>query len=222
MSIQRRSELNGEVTNLEPVIWNRSHFIHAILNEFEVNGRTPDRQALRLAFDGSIKREEVDRIMTDVSLHLERARTDRMIVAVKPGSPPLRGELKTAVAKGKPQIVANAKVNGKSGTRVKHTLAVETAAAKEPIELQFDVFLVDPKIAVDAAAIETSTQQSVARAGKSSEKLPLEIYGGYIHDFQAQRPGSFGLFLSGLGDQHVVEIEHSGRLLGLIAWRDQN
>jgi hypothetical protein len=214
-TLRRESHGAGKVEVVATEHWNRRDLVYAIREEFEAGGRTLDQHPLRISFDETISPEMADKIMRDVSLHLTRARPDRLLVLYR-ARPEIRVPIEKAEVRGEFQVSANAPRNNIERISISGT--VEASSGGHVRSIEFEVYLATPDV-VTAVAAKASASQSAAKA-KMLDDIAPEVYRGFLKDFSALRSGSQGLFRYGdIGDLHLVEIDHVGRPIGAIAWK---
>jgi hypothetical protein len=214
-TLRRESLRADKVEVVATEHWNRRDLVYAIREEFEAGGRTLDQQPLRISFDETISPEMADRIMRDVSLHLTRARPDRLLVLYR-ARPEIRVPIEKAEVKGGFQVSANAPRTDIERISISGT--VEVSAGGRRLSVEFDVYLATADV-VTADAAKASASQSATKA-KMLDDIAPEVYLGFLKDFRAVRGQSSGLFRYGdIGDLHLVEIDHVGRPIGAIAWK---
>jgi hypothetical protein len=193
--------------------WNQRDLLAAIGSSFERGGRTVDRKPMRIVFDETFSPEQARRVMDSVSLHLTRARGDRLAVVyqIKPG---LMAELARPITKasvGKIKVAAGQVANGIAGTRVMGSVAAEAGMAK--FQIGFDALLVGARD-VNTATVQRTVEGAVRRAvtrGAALEEIPPEIYHDLVDDLEAVRAGSYGTFhFADFGDLHLTLFEHGG------------
>jgi hypothetical protein len=215
-TIRRQVHHDGKVeADKAEETWNRRDLLHGIRAQFEAGGRTFDKEPLRLSFDRSFSRAEVDRVMKDLALHDTRAGSDRLIIQYGGSPEAFRLPIKEPTVKGEIKVE---KVG--LGPDRKAAGTIQAKAGENMLTFDFDVYLSNPARRLTDAQATASVNKSID-GQESSEQIAPAVYEALLKDFKAQREGSKGLFKFGpdIGDLHLVEVEHDGKPFGMIALR---